>query len=377
MALQKKEACTWCMEVGLELTKGHVFPRAIGSTKQVSVPACAKCETIISKKEQELARRSIFALYRMGGGPVVRHKEKPESGSIEVRYALVKDNVVGGYSEVGLRTGQLPVILPCIEVDIGGGSGCRIHGLKPEDVDRLVDALLQSVKGPPDESGCVGEISAALLEENDVDIVSDPDFWPRAFLDLRGYLKIRARNPEEGERFANLIIPLAKKGIFNDHSRWVNSRIVGGTPHHIAIKYDQPSVLQVVAKIAYGVLAFHVGASVLANDPFASLRKYICQETQGEEDSPVQELTDPGNFSAWPDHHLAAIEPYEGKIRGIVVLYGGCFVIQFGPLQGISTNTLPVIAMSRRDGTHTRIADNNTAHQVLRDLRNLVGKLLD
>ena len=298
----------------------------------------------------------------------MRDKHRPKSGSIQARYVLVKD-WMGGYNEVALRAGQLPISLPCIELDVTGFSGARVRGLKPEDVDSVVDSLLDVVKGPPDRTGLVGEITVELLEEHDVHITSDPDFWPRAFLDLAGQLKIRARDPGEAERLAASLITLAKKGVFRYHGGWATGEVSTGTLHHVSMIYDESSVFRIVAKIAYGVAFLHVGPEVMYHDPFGHLRRYIVGEGQHERDSPVRELSEPASIKDWPEHHLVMVEPSRGHLRGIVALYGGCHIVEFGPASVPLLQAQPVVAISRRDGTETQFLGGQIAGQVLQILR--------
>lgn len=359
--------CVWCRQSDRLLEDDHVFPRAIGGTKQISVPACRACQTALSKAEGELARRSIFALHRIAGGPPVRDKKRPKSGFIETRYVLVK-GWMGGYDEVALRTGQLPIPLPCIEVDMVGLGEARSHGLKSQDVDRLVESLLEVVKGPPDGTGLLGEISLELLDEHDVHIASDPDFWPRAFLDLTGQPKIRARDPEEAKRLVGILVTLAKRGAFRNHSSWGTGEVSAGTPHYVRIIYDVPSVFRIIAKIAYGVAFLQAGPEVMFHDPFRHVRRYIiCEEQEGQA-SPVRELSEPGSIKDWPEHHLVVVELCQGHLRGIVTLYGACHLVEFGPVQDCPMEAWPTVAMSRINGTKTQFVSGQIAGQVLRVL---------
>jgi hypothetical protein len=215
------QRCAWCDQSEGKMTRDRVFPRVIGGTEQLTVPSCRKCQTEISKAETEVGCRSIFALYRTNKGPPPRDKRKPESGAVEARYTLVKEDWIGGYREVVLRAHRDPISLPSIEIDIttlyaprhGAASediGERVilrrRGDTLEDVNRIVKAVLKVVEGPQDESGLLGKIPVELLSEADVDIASDPDFWPRVFFDLRGRLKIRARDGQEAIRLINIVV---------------------------------------------------------------------------------------------------------------------------------------------------------------------------
>jgi len=363
--------CTWCRRSDLPITDDHVFPRSIGGTKQLTVPGCKPCQTLFSKAEQVLARRSIFGLYRLAVGPSPRHKKKPESGTFDSSYSLVKDSIIGGYAEVVFRVGELPKTLPCIEIDVTTGKGARIHGTTPQEVERLVERLISSVQNVPDETGCIGEISCDFMEE-DGPVSSDPDFWPRALLDVRGNLNIRARNSEEGKRLAQIIIPLAQRGAFSDHSQWTKGEIAANTPHHFSFSYYEPDVLRIIAKIAYGVLSAKMGPVVSAENWFDGVRSFVRGEEGTDENPPVLPLSEPGDFKGWPGFHLALVEIYEGELRGIVILYGGCHLVRFGRTPQISLPIKVIVAISRRDGTETRLVDGEAVSKIADEIRNYV-----
>ena len=368
------QQCTWCRKTDLPVTGDHVFPRSIGGTKQLTVPACKPCQTFLSKAEAVLARRSIFGLYTLDGGPPPRHKKKPESGTFNSSYSLVKDSKIGGYAEVVFRVGKLPKTLPSIEIDVVSGRGARVHGTTPQEVDQLVERLIASVQKVPDETGCIGEISCDFVEE-DSEIASDADFWPRALLDIRGNLKIRACNPEEGKRLAQIIIPLAQQGAFSDHSQWMKGQIPAGTPHHVSFSYYEPDVLRIIAKIAYGVLRAKVGPILSAENWFNGVRSFVRGEDGTDENPPVLPLSDPGDFKGWHEVHLALIDIHEGELRGVIMLYGGCHLVRFGRAPEISSQIEVVLAASRRDGSDTRFIKGEAATEIAEEIKNYVRML--
>ena len=370
VSLQPK--CTWCRRSDLRTTDDHVFPRCIGGTRQIQVPACDSCQNIISQLEQVLVRQSVFGFYRLGGGPPARHKNKPESGIIEPEYAIVRDSTIGGYAEVCLRVNELPKTLPCIEVDVHGGKGSRIHGHAPEDVMRLVDRLLTLIANAPDETGKICEISPDFVEK-DAPFFDDPDFWPRALLDMRGNLKIRSRNPEEALRFMDVVIPLAQQGMFSDFSRWTTGSIPAHTPHHVRVGYDESDVFRVVAKMAYGVLAAAVGSRVSSEDWFPAVRHFIKDGDAQTEKPLVVELGEPAGFKAWAEHHLVLIDTSGNDLRGTVMLYGSYHLVDLGNRPKVMTPEIVVI--SRRDGSDTRFVDADEASKIAGEIKAYVNGL--
>src|SRR5262249_14773091 len=144
------DTCVWCEKP--KENDDHVFPRALGGTRELTVPACRECQTAISIVEGEVTQRSELALFRYERGPTPTHKRRPESGAVEASYAFVRQDWLGGYADVALRAGEHPITLPSIEIDLQSGAS-RVRGVKPEDVDRLVDAALRVVTGTPNSSG--------------------------------------------------------------------------------------------------------------------------------------------------------------------------------------------------------------------------------
>src|SRR5258708_7319967 len=109
--------CTWCDRNDVRLDKDHIFPRALGGTKELWVPSCRICQTVISKLERQAARQSHYSLFCLTHGPAGRDKRKPSSGLIRARYVLSK-HPLGGYGEVAIHAGaDTPPALAHIEID--------------------------------------------------------------------------------------------------------------------------------------------------------------------------------------------------------------------------------------------------------------------
>jgi hypothetical protein len=333
------------------------------------------CQGIISMAEREAARRSPFALYRIDKGPPPRNNRRPDSGSVESRYALVKD-WTGGYIEVVLRARRDPIPLPCIELDVAT-LNCRRHGVTPEDMDRLVQGILSVVEGPPDESGLLGDVAVELLSEAEADIRSDPDFWPRVFLDLSGQLKIRARDVEEAKRVFEAAVKLARLGVFKDHSRWATGEVPGGTPHRVCLEWDDRALLRVVAKIAYATACLQAAPGELESESLRQLRRFVLGNQDHDATLPVRQISPAKSITEWPDHHVVLIESNRGQLHGVVDLYGTCFFVDLGkdPLPAVFAR--PVVAMSRKDGTHTHLANGDVRDIVVETLRCYVERITD
>ena len=367
--------CTWCLRPDV-VTADHVFPAAIGGTRDLSVPACPVCQGRLSTLEQELSRRSIFAAWRNTRDFKVhakRLRRDPASGSIEASYLIRKDPEDGFYREVAVLGGQ-PVALPSIQLNVSGHSLSggdvlgRVDAQEPGDIDRLIDALHKSIDGPPDSSGCIGSLDVQLLDEHDVEIVRDPNFLPRAYLNLAGRPKIRARSGEEAQRFARVLLYLTTQGHFRDHGGWRGGEVKAGTTHRLRLEWDERKVLRVIAKIAYGVAWLKVGPEVTEHDLWPCLRKYVVGEAPEEAQSPVREVHEPGSIKAWPDYHLAGVEPVRDGLRGLVSVYGAFHVVDFDSSHDPLIQE-PVVAICRLSGDETRFVDGEDAKAILAILR--------
>jgi hypothetical protein len=371
--------CVWCGNSKNELTKDHVFPRGLGGTRQLAVPSCRTCQDKIRSAETEVARRSIFALYRLDKGPPPSDKKQSDSGAVEAKYVLVKD-WLGGYNEVAPRSHRDPITLPCIEFDVtslgthrfGATSEegiTRVRGSTPEDVKRLVEAVLKVVQGPPDKSGLLGEVPVELLSEAESGIASDPDFWPRVFLDLKGQLKIRARDGQEATRLFEAVVYRAQRGAFKALSGWATWQVQAGTPHLFCLEWNYSALLRVVAKIAYGAAYCRALPKILESESLRQVRDFVLGTQNGNTTLPVRQIGDTESISDWPDHHVVLIESCRNRLQGIVALCGACFIVDLGenPLSEVFAR--PVVAMSRRDGTDTRFATDDVAKMVAEILR--------
>jgi len=208
--------CAWCRDRE-ESSKDHVFPESVGGTRELVLPACAPCQKCIRRAEEELARRSAFAIHRAGRDFKPKNlRSDPASGAIEAVY-LVRAIEGDGYAEAAAQGGQVRS-LPSIEVDLRTGRG-RTRGVR-SDIDRLIEGLSNAAtKGVAISYHWLTDL------EGPGDLAADPEFWPRVFLDLRGKLLVRARDKAEGESCLNVLLVAARDGVFSrpDFNRHTDS----------------------------------------------------------------------------------------------------------------------------------------------------------
>jgi hypothetical protein len=228
----------------------------------------------------------------------------------------------------------------------------RMRGDAPEDISKLAAAVLEIIEGSPDKSRLLAESQVELLPEDDASIAADPDFWPRALLDLRGQLKIRARSRQEATRLFTVMAHLAQQGKFKGPKEWATGQVPAGTSLRVLLEWDNDTVLRVAAKIAYATACCRSLPKTLDSVSLRQVSDFVLGEGANTP-SPVRQINKPNSVTEWPDHHIALLETRFKQLQGIVVLYGACFIVNLGenPLPEVFTQ--PIVAMSRKDGTHT------------------------
>jgi len=363
-----KRKCVWCNVHKYDITDDHVFPRSIGGTKKLSVPACTKCQLIISKAEYELSRKSSYALCLVESGPRRRHKQKPTSGLIQTNYVIVQ-HPDGGYCESQFRSGESPRSLAYIEIDVANGcKTARIRGADPQDTHKLIEAFKQKLSSKPDTSGLVTEI--ATYTHNLGNINNDPDFWPRIVLDTRGRLFIRARNPEEAMIFIKAFVYYTNAGAFTEQSNWKNSEIKGGDLHHVSVEYDNCMVQRVIAKIATGLLFAHKDIETIDLSRFDNIRNFILGENDDGYNKIVKDLVWPGVMLNWPEHHVAAVFRKEDEILGLISIYGSIHSISLLHSSPLMPELRPMAAKTAHNGSGTEILNEIEALGIINILSN-------
>ncbi len=367
-AIHEHTQCLWCDRSDVALSKDHVFPRALGGTKDLWVPACRDCQTEISKLETEAARQSHYSLFCVTHGPPGRDKRKPGSGVIRARYLLVK-NPLGGYGESAFRAGaDIPETLPHIEIDVTGHGGARRRGPTPASVERLLVALGNILDRKPNARGFIGELE--VRTDRLLDIDADPDFWPRVVLDLSGHVYIRARNPDEALRFITALIYGLKAGVFQkDYDAWTNSNIAAGAPHWLSLKYDKFVAQRLAGKIACGLMFLQFGSTVRTAESFRRVRDFVLRNSSDGTASVVTQLYDAGTETPWRENHIAFICIQDGQILAMVSIYGDCHLVQFGDASGLLLPVEKHVAMCRWDGTRAGMVRATSVPQVVVELQ--------
>ena len=352
--------CTWCQIEEENLTNDHVIPRALGGTLEFSLIACNRCQTSLSKVEEEVARRSILAFHALTSPLRPRHPDRPTSGLLKSNYLLVK-HPLGGYGESILRSGERMESLAHIEINVEPGTvpQARIRGPSPEAAQRLLSMLRLALASRPREDGLLCEFKVRC--EVDPATAADPDFWPRIVLFPGDRLLIRARSPEECVRFARALTQLAVGSYQVDPSRWGLGIVVeGGTPHTLSLKFNPQTIRRVAAKIAYGFYVL-LSACSLQREHDHQLRHYILGLGKSE-DEPVLQSEWPENWVTSDKPHYVLISPQFDRDAAIVSLYGWHFRVDLGPGAALPS---PIVVLCQTDGTNMHIAMEDEAEAYL------------
>ena len=359
--------CFWCDTETEQLTLDHIVPRSLGGTKEFTVSACVHCQSVISKAEHEVARKSPLAIPALVSGITARHPERPTSGHLRPVYLLVK-HPLGGYGETLLSAGARMAALAHIELRLEPGEPFegRVRGPSAEAAQRLIDTFRCALATKPTPDGFVCELATSL--ELDPATAADHDFWPRIVLLPNGRLLIRGRNPEELTRFVRAFTGIVANGYRVDPSAWKNGEeIKGGTPHLVALKSDPRSTRRIVAKIAYGLLRVRANKCIgSARD--VELRGYILgRSVPGEE--PVSVETPPTAFTTSEKAHSIVLSPPHDPNAAVVSLYGLRFRVELGPSAGLPQ---PIAFLCEIDGSGIRQASDAEANLLIEDIKSVV-----
>jgi hypothetical protein len=356
--------CTWCLAEDGELTKDHVFPRALGGTLELFVWACKKCQTLLSRCEQEAARRSELGLQGVDEAPPPRHKDRPTSGLFDATYVLAEYDGIGHHTETAIRAGaKTPIPLPYISIDLKRNQAIK-GGLDQADVSELLDKVRELLKGSNKPKQLLTRVDLMLLDSSDP-LVQDERFHPRIFMDPAGHLHVRARDRHEAQRFAKTFLQIRAHPFFRDPGRWRLGQVVAGTSHRAEITYEWGLVNRVVTKIAYGVLVSALGAEYFEKDPFKLIREFIMGEASEAYD-PVRRISGVGSLTEFPGDHFVSIEGDESGVLGIVSVSGSCYTVDFGGGQRIGKQ---YAAMSHRNGSRSFLADEEVGGKISTTLR--------
>ena len=144
-AFPQETQCAWCIEEQIGLTRDHVVPRSIGWTLEFALPACKRCQGILSKAERTLARNSILAIHALASQLPPRHPSRPVSGVLQVHYLLVK-NPLGGYGQSALHScGKMESLAHC---ESKSSPVSRLKAGHAERAGRRLTPCLQSSGAP-------------------------------------------------------------------------------------------------------------------------------------------------------------------------------------------------------------------------------------
>lgn len=366
--------CFWCGSPDTSLEDDHVFPRAIGGTKELSVRSCRQCQTLLSQAESALSRKSTYAVHLLEAGPRGRDRRRdPASGQIAAEYVLVP-HPLGGYNETALKAGagESPIALPYVEINVADSLlTCRRRASGPAEMEKLVSTVERMLASKPDEKGLLCELS--VLTHDLGAIGKDPDFWPRIVLDLKGHLFIRARTPEEALKFMSAFTQYLQAGVFKEYSRWeTGPPILGSTPHQVMIVHDRYLVGRAFAKIACSLAFVALGEQAKQLSRFEILRSYALGNQTEAWQGLVREVRFPGTIKDFGNRHIAALAIKNNHMIALVSLFGGLELIDFGEIPASVPSSLSVVASAESDGTKTKML---LAEEVEPILRNLVVEL--
>jgi hypothetical protein len=338
-----------------------VIPRSIGGTLEYALPSCEACQVILSKAEAILSRKSILAFHAVATDLPPRHPHRPESGILQVVFLLVK-NPLGGYGESALRAGgKLESLCHCeIKVVPGEQIEGRVRGESRAKTDLLFAKFKDALSSTPGPDGLVCEVKVDL--DIPPEISADPDFWPRMVLLPNGNLLLRARDPEEAKRFADVFTQIVTRGVEQFRGTWESAEIQGGTQHHIKLEYDSHAVRRVAAKIAYGLFLLASGLE-LDEDRDRELRAYVL----GLADPAIEPVAEaPESFALTtgdtPFHQVIFGPPHDLE-AAIVRLYGYGFRVDLGSAARRLPH--PLVVLCATDGSGMRLADSEETNQAL------------
>jgi hypothetical protein len=219
-----------------------------------------------------------------------------------------------------------------------------------------VETLTALHRAPPDETGLLGEISVRILP-TESECYADPEWWPRVFQDLRGRLVVRARNEREAIALMRVVSNLIRDPRLQNLNAWQQGAIPYNAPHYLELSEDLEANARVVAKIAYGLLRWWLRDAFVANTELEATKAFVRHGGDGELPGWIIELSNVGSFKEWPAHHLALLEADDRQLRAVVCLYGACSVVCLGLTGERLAARLPVVAVSARNGTKTKVLD--------------------
>jgi hypothetical protein len=358
--------CFWCERECDCLTDDHVIPYSLGGTLEYAVQACPDCQNRLSKAEYEVARKSMLAIHAIASPVAPRHPDRPTSGHLRPSYLMVK-HPAGGYGETLLSAGERASLLPYFEIKVMPGEPLegRVRGTTDE-ARRLLETFRRGLHNTPGPNRFLFQITVNLdLHE---DISSDPQFWPRIVLLPGDRLLVRARNPEEVQRFFHIFMQLATSD-YQVPEKWSSDQgneILGGTQHLMSLRFDPQAVRRVAAKAAYGLFRNLVDRS-LGQELDLNIRRYILGLTDSIEE-PVFIEPDLLNTITSEAPHFIVLSPVHDREASIVSLYGFRFRVQLGEAGALPE---PVLIFCAIDGSGMRRGSTQELYKVTEQIKGL------
>ena len=351
-------ACTWCLDPGPFAARDHVFPRSLGGTLELAVPSCKTCDGKIQNVEGRSTRSGLFAPRRVVSGPSPGHRKNPASGVLDAHYTFAPDPD-GGFNDVRYVAGkETPITLPSFQFDAESKTG-KIRYAVPEDVDRLVAALLKAANSPAEAPA---EIELRPVDTDD-EHHANQRFLPRISLALDGKLVITARSKIEVESLITYAVFFAKNPTVLNRGEPTRWEVPGGTPHLFKLVTRPEDELRIVSKIALGAATCLVGGNALRGSEFDRIRAFVA-DAAGGQSSPARRVLPGKELEGWPDHHLAIVVHRGGLLYGVVCLYGLCYDVELAQVEPPEERMIGA-AVSRRDGRETFLVSRQEARKVL------------
>lgn len=361
--------CFWCDVEFDKLTADHIVPRSLGGSLDFSVQSCESCQTILSKAEREVSRKSVLAISALASRVKPRHPDRPTSGNLQPSYLLAK-SPLGGYCESLLSAGEEMRSLAYFETKVVPGEEIqiRVRGASPADAQLLLELYRKAMRF--DEKLAAGELVCEVCAnlELDPEIASDPEFWPRMVLFPGNRIIFRARDPEELIRCAKVLELLARSAYQVDPSKWQSDvQITAGTVHKIGFDFDPQCVRRIAAKIAFALFCTIEKKKL---DPVADarMRSYILGKEAGP-DEPVSVAPAPTTWITSSDPHFVLLAPAHDGSAAFVSLYSFCFRVELGEACILPT---PLGVTCEIDGSEMRLASDEEIASFAAQMKDLV-----
>lgn len=346
--------CVWCGSSDGS-TADHVFPKFLGGTLSMCVPACAGCQSSLSGTEMEVARRTEVALHRLRTPTArSRHPDRGSSGALQVNSAVMK-HPDGSLRQTALQIGKDPRILPALEADFvtnkleWTGTEEELGELRGE-----LYAKRKQLRSVPVD---------LVMDEN---VSRDPGFRPRIYLARSGKLRILARSAAEAKKLMIWVRGNADNIRRNRPKNLRTTALSGAHEVFVQMYYSERSLARVVAKIALGTLL--VDRPELATwDGFSAVRRFVREGDPDFCDYGTLVDFDQDGHESWPVDHVAVVQVAQGTVVALVVVYSAAFFVFLGPPPPGWTSQQVAARCSYLDG-QTRLLTGDAAEAATREV---------